>query len=102
LIAQQPVQKPIQQPTQQKIETAKVEAKPEVKNTTVVTTQTNPSPVTRNAIPTKELPADVATRSSETIQSLYFHTDSLVLSLYDNGVVDGDTVSVFVNGNPVI
>jgi hypothetical protein len=50
----------------------------------------------------KELPQNVAVRKSETIQSLYFHSDSLVLSLYDNGVVDGDTVSVFMNGNPII
>jgi hypothetical protein len=48
------------------------------------------------------LPTAVATRKSETIQRLYFHGDSLVLSLYDNGVVDGDTVSVFLNGYPII
>jgi hypothetical protein len=30
------------------------------------------------------------------------HSDSLVLSFYDNGVVDGDVISVYVNGQPVI
>jgi len=50
----------------------------------------------------KELPSIVAGRKNETIQELYFKNDSLVLALYDNGIVDGDTVSVFVNGENVI
>ena len=50
----------------------------------------------------KELPALVADRKNETIQDLYFKNDSLILSLYDNGVVDGDTVSVFMNGENII
>ncbi len=41
---------------------------------------------------------DVNKRSIETINALYFKTDSLVLTLYDNGEVDGDTVSVLING----
>jgi hypothetical protein len=44
--------------------------------------------------PAKELPAVVADRKNETMQDLYFKNDSLILSLYDNGIVDGDTVSV--------
>ena len=50
----------------------------------------------------KELPTIVAERKNETIQDLYFRNDSLVLSLYDNGIVDGDTVSVFMNGENII
>jgi len=46
--------------------------------------------------------ADVAKRSVETIQSVYFKSDSLVLTLYDNGEVDGDTVSVLMNGNLIM
>ena len=53
-------------------------------------------------LPARELPAVVADRKNETIQDLYFKNDSLVLSLYDNGVVDGDTVSVFLNGENII
>lgn len=52
--------------------------------------------------PAKELPAAVADRKNETIQDLYFKNDSLILSLYDNGIVDGDTVSVFMNGENII
>jgi hypothetical protein len=54
------------------------------------------------AATSKELPSNVAVRKIADVQELYFKNDSLVLSLYDNGIVDGDTVSVFVNGDPVI
>jgi len=50
----------------------------------------------------KELPTIVAVRKNETMQDIYFKSDSLVLSLYDNGIVDGDTVSVFLNGENII
>lgn len=50
----------------------------------------------------KTLPDVVAGRVNEKIQDIYFKNDSLVLSLYDNGIVDGDTVSVFVNGENVV
>lgn len=53
-------------------------------------------------VPAKELPAVVAGRQNETIQDIYFKNDSLILSLYDNGIVDGDTVSVFMNGENII
>jgi hypothetical protein len=41
---------------------------------------------------------DADKRKIETIEALYFKSDSLVLTLYDNGEVDGDTVSVLMNG----
>ena len=41
---------------------------------------------------------DAAKRKVENIQALYFKSDSLRLTLYDNGEVDGDTVSVIMNG----
>jgi len=42
--------------------------------------------------------AVIAGRKSEFSQVVNFKSDSLVLSLYDNGEIDGDTVSVFMNG----
>ncbi len=53
-------------------------------------------------VESRELPAIVAYRKNENIQEIYFKNDSLVLSIYDNGIVDGDTVSVFLNGDPII
>jgi len=45
--------------------------------------------------------ADIATRKIETIQTVEITQDSLVLSLFDNGVVDGDTVSILINGKVI-
>jgi len=61
-------------------------------------------PVAQNteSVTAKELPSIVSQRKNATIQSLYFKNDSLVLSLYDNGIVDGDTVSVYMNGENII
>jgi hypothetical protein len=46
--------------------------------------------------------AEVANRETEIIQTVVFKSDSLVLSLYDNGEIDGDTVSVVLNGRIII
>lgn len=45
---------------------------------------------------------DIAKRKVETIKALYFKSDSLTLTLYDNGEVDGDTVSVIMNGSIIM
>jgi hypothetical protein len=77
----QPTQSNIQQPVQTP-QTISIENKPNV------------------AI--KELPAVVATRKIASTQEVFFKGDSLVLALYDNGIVDGDTVSVFLNGESIL
>jgi hypothetical protein len=45
---------------------------------------------------------DLPRRRLETIQTIYFTADSLILSIYDNGQVDGDTVSLVLNGQIII
>jgi hypothetical protein len=44
----------------------------------------------------------IAGRKSEFSQIVSFKSDSLELSLYDNGEIDGDTVSVFMNGEIIM
>ncbi len=46
--------------------------------------------------------SDVASRKIEIIRNVIFRSDSLVLSLYDNGEVDGDTVSIVLNDKVII
>jgi len=46
--------------------------------------------------------AELAKRETEIIQTVAFKADSLVLTLYDNGEVDGDTVSVLLNGKVIM
>ncbi len=45
---------------------------------------------------------ELAKRKIETIRTVDFKSDSLILTLYDNGVIDGDTVSVILNGKTII
>lgn len=41
-------------------------------------------------------------RKSEFAQEVQFSGDSLQIALYDNGVVDGDTVSIYMNGGVIM
>jgi len=44
----------------------------------------------------------ITTRATEVIQTLEIVEDSVTLSLYDNGEIDGDVVSVFLNNEKII
>lgn len=46
--------------------------------------------------------AEIALRKTEVIRTIDVKSDSLTLTLYDNGIVDGDTVSVVLNGEVII
>lgn len=45
--------------------------------------------------------ADLDSRTIETVKSVNIKNDSLRLTLYDNGEIDGDTVSVLLNGKVI-
>ena len=81
--------------TKEKPVAEKVVKQPE----TVVVKKVAEKIITQTSVPSA---VDVAKRAIETIQSVYFKTDSLVLTLYDNGEVDGDTVSVLMNGKLIM
>ncbi len=49
-----------------------------------------------------KIAAVISGRKSEFTQAVNFKSDSLVLSLYDNGEIDGDTVSVYLNGEVIM
>ncbi|MEO6407023.1 MAG: hypothetical protein ABIY51_07645 [Ferruginibacter sp.] len=62
-------------------------------------TSISPIPVARKI----DLPAaEVANRKTILQQTVYFQTDSLQLALYDNGEVDGDTVSILMNSELIM
>ena len=80
----------------------KAETQPVVKAEVKTPVETKPVVVNK---PTKVDPtaaADIARRKLETIQTLHFKSDSLELVLYDNGEVDGDTVSIVMNGEVIM
>lgn len=69
--------------------------KPEEKKQEIKTVTPNtPKPIEEITYSAKV----IAGRKSEFTQVVNYQSDSLVLSLYDNGEIDGDTVSVFMNG----
>jgi hypothetical protein len=68
---------------------------PPVKNEMVAT------PVKQKEVIIKT-PNDVVKRETEVIRTVLFKSDSLVISLFDNGEVDGDTVSLVLNGNVIL
>ncbi|MFT3907938.1 MAG: LamG domain-containing protein [Ferruginibacter sp.] len=55
-----------------------------------------PGPVTTTAA------AKVSERRNDIQETIYFSADSLELTLYDNAEIDGDTVSVLMNGDIII
>jgi len=65
----------------------------------VAVVEKKPEPVILPAAATGAV--DVAKRAIATTQSVFYKSDSLVLTLYDNGYVDGDTVSVVMNGEVI-
>ena len=48
------------------------------------------------------IPAVIEKRENYTVQTLTVAADSLILSFYDNGVVDGDSISVYLNEENII
>ncbi len=86
-------------------------SKPVAVNKPAVVPSKTPAPVAVKVAPVNKptpvnvvvAPAlDLAKRQIETIQQLYIESDSLQFTLYDNGEVDGDTVSVALNGNTIV
>jgi hypothetical protein len=60
----------------------------------------NPAPSLINKM--EDVTIEMGKRKTEVIQNILFTSDSLILSLYDNGTVDGDTVSVVLNGKIIV
>lgn len=63
------------------------------------------TPVIKRALPKDTavaLPTDYTERKKNVIRTLIVNTDSIVLRVYDNGVVDGDIVSVIYNDKVVV
>ena len=56
----------------------------------------------RVQVPAPKAAAEIQERKIQTINSVDIKGDSLLLTLYDNGVVDGDTVSVLLNGKVIM
>jgi hypothetical protein len=100
--------KPNEKPQPVKKEEPSIVIKEEKKDTVVreeakKQNDLNPAPRTgKKEMPRSIAAADLSKRKIETIRTVEISQDSLVFSLYDNGTVDGDTVSVLLNGNVIM
>lgn len=52
--------------------------------------------------PEFKLPPALASRKAELVKEIKVDTGHIKIDFYDNGQIDGDTISVYVNGSPVI
>ena len=95
--------------------TAPVKQDPAKKEEAVIITKTleplkketaSTIPLPANNFPDASMVANSATafssRETEIIRNVFFTGDSLVIRLYDNGEVDGDIVSVLLNGQVIM
>ena len=98
---------PVTEKPEEKIAVARPERHPQpvsFPNQKKVTMTVSAPPIVKaspKAIP-RLVAAELASRKTEIIRTIFFQSDSLILSLYDNGQVDGDTVSVVVNDQIII
>jgi hypothetical protein len=60
------------------------------------------NPENKNIPDKKDAATFITERKSEFSQVVNFKSDSLELALYDNGEIDGDTVSVLMNGEIIL
>jgi hypothetical protein len=70
----------------------------QVNNT--VKQKTKPASIKSSVVAPQEISVDK--RTPKVLRTIDIHSDSLILSFYDNGVVDGDTISVEFNGQRII
>ncbi|HEU0064989.1 MAG TPA: hypothetical protein VFQ58_08155 [Flavisolibacter sp.] len=83
--------------------TSKTNETTRIKRDTISIRTNTTGPVTIETHEEPKLSAPVITRSrqNELVQSITVTSDEIKVRLYDNGEVDGDTVSVYMDGKPL-
>lgn len=114
-VVNRPVNKPTQTPTTQKT-TTQNQQKPVVKKPPVKTTTTPPVAKTdtvqkrqpveierpRPAPPKLDIPATTRSRANELTQTVVIRSEDVTVKLYDNGEIDDDTISVYLDGQVIL
>lgn len=72
------------------------------KKETVKTTTAESRPTNVPAAKDEVVSIPYTQRKTRPLQTIELSADSLQLSFYDNGVIDGDSISVYVNGENII
>lgn len=71
-------------------------------STTTATVAVNPAESVMPKPAPPPLPEGFTERKQTVVRTLTVNTDSIVLRVYDNGIVDGDIVSIIYNGNVIV
>lgn len=90
--------------TQKQKVTVKAPSNKKIIRDTIVTHRTTTGPVVMDKpIETPKFSPPVVTRSrqNELVQTLTVSSEEIIVRLYDNGEVDDDTVSVYLDGKPL-
>jgi len=53
-------------------------------------------------VPAIKIPVTTRSRENELIKTLTVNSEEISVRLYDNGEIDGDTISVYLDGKPII
>ena len=59
----------------------------------------NAKPVERKVVPT---PPTIRERKNELIKTVIINSNTVEISLYDNGEIDNDTVSIYLDGSLIL
>lgn len=109
-VPEKTIQKPQEQPTIKKedvipVKKEKARKLKEEKKKEEKVVEQKPAPVIKKEIVIQPPPppaAEISKRVITNIRTVEIAHDSLVLSLFDNGTVDGDTVSILLNGKVIM
>ena len=90
--------------TKVKVKEDKTKIKTEMKTETTSKTASKPlpAPVQPAVVNNKPTTLPYTERKNKLQQTIEAGSDSLILAFYDNGVVDGDSISVYLNGEIII
>jgi hypothetical protein len=103
--------KPVKTPPSKNPPAKTTDAKPKPeKKETVNTPKTNAvnipkkeeAPVKAIIPKTIQIPAQTRARSNELTKTVIVTNQEIIVKLYDNGVIDNDTISVYHNGKPIL
>lgn len=89
-------------PVTQKQTTAKTRVVTEPKRDTI-RRNTNPVVIDKlKEIPAINIPATTRSRENELVKTLTVNNEDISVRLYDNGEIDGDSISVYLDGRPIV
>jgi hypothetical protein len=92
-----PVQPPAKKPVAPRVEPQQKPEQPALKKTTVTETPISNNRQKNEINKVVTLPRPIATRENPVIKEIKSAASEMLIELYDNGQIDGDTVSIFHN-----